>query len=219
MIPLSDENPRSIIPIVTWSLIAANVLAFIWEITTPLYLGEIVYQYGFIPVLGLQNLFDLRIFTSMFLHADPFHIIGNMLYLWVFGDNVEDCCGHSSFLIFYLISGIAGSLTMYLLDPTSPIPAIGASGAISGVLGGYMLLFPRARIRTVVFAFYFINFVRVPAFALIGFWFVLQFLYFLYSIGGVTTGVAYAAHVGGFIAGLALISVFASRRRRIRRRR
>jgi membrane associated rhomboid family serine protease len=214
MIPLSDENPRSIAPIVTWSLVGANILVFIWEAITPTPLDRIVYRYGFIPALGLQNLIDLRVFTSMFLHIDITHIAGNMLYLWVFGDNVEDCCGHISFLIFYLLSGVAGSLTMYFLEPTSLIPAVGASGAISGILGGYILLFPRARIRTVVFALYFANFVRVPAFILIGFWFVLQLLY---AMLGVMTGVAYWAHVGGFVAGLLLIIVFARRRYYVRR--
>ncbi len=214
MIPLSDENPRSIAPIVTWSLIGANILVFIWELITPIQLDDIVYRYGFIPALGLQNFISLRAFTSMFLHIDITHIAGNMLYLWVFGDNIEDSCGHLSFLIFYLLSGIAGSFTMYLLEPASPIPAIGASGVISGVLGGYILLYPKARIRTVLFALFFVNFVRVPAFALIGFWFVLQLFY---SIAGVATGVAYWAHVGGFVAGLLLISIFARRRHLIRR--
>ena len=183
MFPVSDENPRSIIPLVTWSLIGLNVLAFIWEAATPLSIDAIFYRYGFIPALGIRNFTNLRVFTSMFLHADLLHIGGNMLYLWIFGDNVEDSCGHLSFLVFYLLSGIAGSLTMYVLDPTSPIPAIGASAAISGILGGYALLYPKVRIRTVVFAFYFMNFVRVPAFALIGFWFLLQLLYFVYSMG------------------------------------
>ena len=215
MIPVSDENPRSIVPIVTWALIGANILAFVWEYATPLSLGAIVGQYGFIPALGLQNLYDFRIFTSMFLHADITHVAGNMLYLWVFGDNVEDCCGHASYLFFYLLSGIAGSLMMYVLDPTSPIPAIGASGAISGILGGYLFLYPRARVRTILFAFYFINFVRVPAMALIGFWFVLQLVY---ALLGVTTGVAYWAHVGGFVAGLLLVAAFARRRPRGRSR-
>jgi len=216
MIPLSDENPRSIVPIVTWSLIGANILVFVWEVTTltPYASGLIPYIYGFVPALGLQNLIDLRAFTSMFLHADILHLGGNMLYLWIFGDNVEDCCGHVSFLIFYFLSGIAGSFTMYFLEPTSFLPAIGASGAISGVLGGYLLLYPRARIRTVLFAFHFVSFVRVPAMALIGFWFILQLLYFM---ARATTGVAYWAHIGGFIAGLLLISIFSRRRYRVRR--
>jgi len=213
MIPVSDENPRSIVPIITWSLIGVNILVFIWEYTTPMPLWRIVDRYGFVPALGLQNLINLRVFTSMFLHADVTHISGNMLYLWVFGDNVEDCCGHLSFLVFYLLNGIAGSLTMYLLEPTSIIPAIGASGAISGVLGGYLLLYPRARIRTVVFAFYFVNLVRVPAMVLIGFWFILQFLY---AMAGIATGVAYWAHVGGFVIGLLLITIFARRRYTVR---
>jgi membrane associated rhomboid family serine protease len=210
MIPLGDENPWSLVPIVTWGLIAANALVFVWEFVTPLSMEGIVYTYGFVPALGI----NLRILTSMFLHADILHIGGNMLYLWVFGDNIEDACGHLSFLLFYLLSGVAGSLTMLLIDSTSLIPAIGASGAISGVLGGYILLYPNARIRTLVFGFIIIRFIRLPAYALIGFWFLLQFLY---GVTSVTTGVAYWAHIGGFIAGLLFISIFASRRRRRRR--
>jgi len=170
-----------------------------------------VYIYGFVPALGI----NLRILTSMFLHADITHIGGNMLYLWVFGDNIEDACGHLSFLLLYLLAGVAGSLAMLLLEPTSTIPAIGTSGAISGVLGGYVLLYPKARIRTLVFGFILVRFILLPAYVLSGFWFLLQFLY---GVVGVTTGVAYWAHIGGFIAGILLISLFASRRRRQQQR-
>jgi membrane associated rhomboid family serine protease len=150
----------------------------------------------------------------MFLHADLTHIAGNMAYLWVFGDNVEDICGHLNFLLFYLLSGVSGSLTMILVDPTSRIPAIGASGAVSGLLGAYILLYPKARIRTLVFGFIFIRVIRLPAYLLIGFWFLLQ-LY--YGLAGVVTGVAYWAHIGGFVAGFLFISLFASKRRRHKR--
>jgi len=209
MFPLGDENPRRILPIVTWSLIAANALVFVWEVFTPLSMEFIVYRYGFIPAMGI----NLRLLTSMFLHADITHIGGNMLYLWVFGDNIEDACGHVSFLLFYLLSGVAGSLTMLLIEPMSTIPAIGASGAISGILGAYILLYPHARIRTIVLAFIFIRFIRLPAYILIGFWFLLQFYY---GVAGVTTGVAYWAHIGGFVAGFLLISLFAWKHRRRR---
>jgi membrane associated rhomboid family serine protease len=207
VLPLSDENPRSILPVVTWCLIATNVLVFLWEVYMPLPLTLIIYRYGFVPALGV----NLRVITSMFIHIDVTHLAGNMLYLWVFGDNVEDACGHFPFLIFYLLSGFAGSLTMILIEPFSRVPAVGASGAVSGVLGGYMLLFPRTRIRTVLFSLGFINLVRVPAFILIGLWFLLQLLY---GLAGVVTGVAYWAHIGGFVAGLLLVRAFAMRWRR-----
>jgi membrane associated rhomboid family serine protease len=209
MLPLSDENPRSIVPITTWLLIGVNILVFVWEAISPLSLDRIVNLYGFVPALGIENFTVLRVFTSVFLHADLFHIGGNMVYLWIFGDNVENSCGHISFLLFYMLSGVIASITMLLLNSTSTVPAIGASGAIYGIPGGYILLYPRARIRTVVFSFYIVNFIRVPAFALIGFWFILQVLY---SLAGVMTGVAYTAQVGGFVAGLLLIYLFARRR-------
>jgi membrane associated rhomboid family serine protease len=209
MLPLSDENPRSIVPITTWLLIGVNILVFVWEAISPLSLDRIVNLYGFVPALGIENFTALRVFTSVFLHADLFHIGGKMVYLWIFGDNVENSCGHISFLLFYMLSGVIASITMLLLNSTSTVPAIGASGAIYGILGGYILLYPRARIRTVVFSFYIVNFIRVPAFALIGFWFILQVLY---SLADVMTGVAYTAHVGGFVAGLLLIYLFARAR-------
>jgi membrane associated rhomboid family serine protease len=159
--------------------------------------------------LGIENFTVLRVFTSVFLHADLFPIWGNMVYLWIFGGNVENSCGHISFLLFYMLSGVIASITMLLLNSRSTVPAIGASGAIYGILGGYILLYPRARIRTVVLSFYIVNFIRVPAFALIGFWFILQVLC---SLAGVMTGVTYTAHVGGFVAGLLLIYLFARRR-------
>ncbi|MEM2093820.1 MAG: rhomboid family intramembrane serine protease [Candidatus Bathyarchaeia archaeon] len=207
MFPLGDENPYNLTPIVTWGLLVVNILVFLWELITPLSLMRIVYTYGFIPALG----FNIRLLTSMFLHADIVHLAGNMVYLWVFGDNVEDACGHLRFLLFYLLSGVSGSVALFFIEPTSPTPAIGASGAVSGLLGAYILLYPRARIRTLVLGFLSVRVIRLPAFILIGFWFLLQFYY---GVSGVVSGVAYWAHIGGFIAGFLFIPIFATRRRR-----
>jgi len=206
MFPLRDENPRHIFPIVTWGMIALNVSIFIWEIFTPRAIEEIFYAYGFIPVRRIQ----FGMITSMFLHGDILHIAGNMLYLYIFGDNIEDACGHTRFLIFYIICGVGASILTMFLEPMSTLPVIGASGAISGVLGGYILLYPKARIRTAIFSLGFIQLVYIPAFFMIGFWFVLQILY---AWIGVSTGVAYWAHIGGFVTGLVLIRPLAVRDR------
>ena len=205
MLPLRDDNPSHIFPIVAWGLIALNIAVFIWEILlTAQTILEISLTYGFIPVRGIQY----GIITSMFIHNDPIHLVGNMLYLYIFGDNIEDACGHLRFLIFYIICGVGASLLMMFIDPMTDIPLIGASGAISGVLGGYIVLYPRARIRTAIISLGFIQLVYLPAFLTIGFWFVLQMLY---AWAGVFTGVAYWAHIGGFITGLILIRLLANR--------
>jgi len=205
MLPLRDDNPSHTFPIVAWGLIALNIAVFIWEILlTSQTILEISLTYGFIPVRGIQY----GIITSMFIHNDPIHLVGNMLYLYIFGDNIEDACGHLRFLIFYIICGVGASLLMMFIDPMTDIPLIGASGAISGVLGGYIVLYPRARIRTAIISLGFIQLVYLPAFLTIGFWFVLQMLY---AWTGVFTGVAYWAHIGGFITGLILIRLLANR--------
>jgi len=207
MFPLKDENPNRIFPLITWALLGVNVLVFIWEMLTPLSWEEIFDTYGFVPSRGI---IQLGIFTSVFLHGDVLHLAGNMLYLYVFGDNVEDACGYVSYIFFYIVCGVAASLLLMFIDPYSSDPVIGASGAISGILGAYIILYPRARIRTAVLAFHFIHLVYLPAFALIGFWFILQLGY---ALLGVYTGVAYWAHIGGFLAGLLLIRFCSSRRR------
>jgi len=148
--------------------------------------------------------------TSMFLHGGLLHLFGNMLYLYIFGDNIEDMCGHLSFFVFYILSGILASLAFALTAWGSKVPAVGASGAISGVLGGYIVLFPKVRIRTAVTLGWFIRLINVPAYVMIGFWFAYQFLL---ALATVETGVAYWAHVGGFAAGAALVKVFARRKR------
>lgn len=174
--------------------------------------------FGFVPArfdLTLHGKIDLYVlftlFSSMFLHADILHILGNMVYLWVFGDNVEDSCGHLGYLVFYLLSGLAGGLLHYYSDPTSIIPSLGASGAISGVLAGYLVLFPIARIRVAVVGYWgFFRIIRIRAFWMIGFWFLMQ-VFFVFIAD--TSGVAYWAHIGGFIAGLLMIKLFARERR------
>jgi membrane associated rhomboid family serine protease len=192
----------------TWTLIAGNVLGFVWQISgSSVRFEEIIYTYGYVPYLVLNQGTYYMFLTSMFLHADWWHLGGNMLFLWVFGDNIEDICGHSPYFFFYLLSGIFASLlfTLFTTDPT--IPAIGASGAVSGVLGAYLVRFPHARIRTLVFFGYFVRLTAVPAYVTIGLWFLLQLVYGLLG----APGVAWWAHVGGFLAGAGLIRVFARR--------
>jgi len=217
MIPIQDQNPTSIRPYVNWALIAANVVIFIYTLTL-LDPGNFICEYGLKPaeVTGLSPAFQgpceqvgafrnaglLTFLTSMFLHGGLAHIGGNMLYLWIFGDNIEDLAGHIPYLAFYLTTGVVGSLAHIFSDPSSPIPAVGASGAISGVLGAYILRFPHAKVRTAIFLRFWIQFVRVPAWIMIGFWFLLQLVEsFVVTVTGAVGGVAYFAHIGGFIAG------------------
>ncbi len=208
MFPLHDENPTRTKPFITWIIIIITVLVFIWQYKNNMN-EEIIYNYGEIPIFILNGEKLYTLITSIFLHGNILHIFGNMLYLFVFGDNVEDKFGHLKFLILYFIFGIAGSLTHTFIAYISEsidllIPAIGASGAISGILGAYIVLFPRARIISIVPSYYFIRIARIPAIFFIGFWFILQFLY---GIIGITSGVAYWAHIGGFISGF-IIAIF-----------
>jgi membrane associated rhomboid family serine protease len=222
MIPLKDVNPTERFPVFTVSIIIICTLIFIREISMPqIQLEQFVRDYGLVPsVLFNENiplLYRLsRIFTSMFLHGSFAHLIGNMLYLWIFGNNIEDRLGHLRFLIFYLLCGIAAGLAQASAFPDSSTPMIGASGAIAGVLGGYLIMFPGARIITLVIIFYYITLQEIPAFIVIGIWFLLQFMSSLGSLAGIQTGVAYIAHVGGFIAGLVLIMLFPKRKRHYR---
>jgi membrane associated rhomboid family serine protease len=169
-----------------------------------------IQTYGFVPALVQKNSDQYyRFITSMFLHGGLIHLGGNMLYLYIFGDNLEDMCGHLSYLIFYLICGISASLLFMASAWDSTMPAIGASGAISGVLSGYVILFPKVRVMTAIPVGFFIRVVHVPAFVMISLWFVYQFLL---AITGAETTVAYWAHVGGFLAGLVFVRVFARRK-------
>ena len=204
--PISDDNPSSSRPYVTYLLIGLCSFIFILQ-----YLSQmnpaIFYNYGFVPAAFFSDYSSLTIFTSMFLHGSFFHILGNMLYLWIFGDNVEDSMGKTRFIIFYFTCGIIAALTQALIDPSSDIPMVGASGAIAGVLGAYLMLFPRANVKCLVFIIIIIQMIRVPAFLVLGIWIISQFFNITISDsdGG---GVAYFAHIGGFLSGMFLVSFF-----------
>ena len=218
MIPLRDDIRSEKRPFVTWGLMAACVGVFIYQTLSEYQdpkAGElIVNAYGMIPrdIVSGRHLWTL--ITSMFLHGGFFHIIGNMLYLWIFGDNVEDAFGHLWFFIVYLFTGVVGSLLQIMLMPTSTIATIGASGAISGVMGAYFVLFPRARVLTLIPIFFFIRLIYLPAPLLLGFWILLQILYGCSSVPGTGGGVAYFAHIGGFVSGLILGLLVRNRVRR-----
>jgi hypothetical protein len=219
MIPLKDINPSRTTPFVNVTLILINVVVFFYQVTLPLGAQKaFVFAYGTVPAKipallaghGSLQLALGPLFTSMFLHGGLMHLLGNMLFLYIFGDNIEDHFGHLGYLLFYLVCGIGSGLVHVLFNLNSHIPAIGASGAISGVMGAYILLFPRARILT----FFFIFLIPVPAFLILGYWFVFQFLEALGGVGGDPAGgVAVWAHVGGFLIGM-LITVIVGRRDR-----
>lgn len=201
--PYRDDNPRILIPYVNYFLIALNVLVFLYQtglgLTDPRLPRQFIHAYGLIPAdFALAN-----IFTSMFIHGGLFHLIGNMWFLWIFGDNVESAFGHWKYLIFYLLCGIGAALTQVLVNASSPIPMVGASGAIAGVLGTYMVRYPHARVHVLIFIFIFITTIQVPAFYVLGFWFLVQLTNGLGTLGIDTTGgVAWFAHVGGFTMGV-----------------
>jgi len=223
LIPIRDENRSQTTPHITRILILVNIIVFIpllyftffpEDIMVRQFVKSLVYNFTMVPadILQAKNLHTL--FTSMFLHADIFHIGGNMLFLYIFGDNVEDAFGHFRYLLFYLICGLAADFVHILSLITTPtelaIATLGASGAISGVMGAYILMYPRARIRTLVLA-YFIAVVSVPAVFFLGFWFLLQLLYTGFDISG---GVAYWAHIGGFVAGMVLALIVRRRKKK-----
>lgn len=224
MFPIHDDNPTRITPYVSYILLIACVLVFIWQISLGDAQQQAVYAFGVIPSVlfatkslpaELQILPAwLTIFSSMFLHGGWMHLIGNMLYLWVFGNNVEDSMGHGRFIVFYLLCGLFAALTQAVLNPASEIPMIGASGAISGVLGAYLLLHPHARILVVIPIGILIYTPWIAAYWVLGFWFVLQILNSLVSASD-TGGVAYGAHLGGFVAGMILIPLFKYRHVRL----
>jgi len=210
MIPISDELPSRRIPAVTWALIAANVVIFLFQLTLGSRVDQLYMALGTVPAY-ITDPFNhplafVTLFTSMFLHGGWAHLFGNMLYLWIFGDNVEDIFGHAGYLLFYLAAGAIAGLAQVAVAPSSMVPGIGASGAIAGVLGVYLVLFPRAPVRVLIPAFYFWRIARLPALIVLGFWFVLQLFNGALSLGAgnfATGGVAWFAHLGGFVAGLA----------------
>lgn len=220
MIPFKDDNPTQTFPIVTISLIAINCLIFIWQITSPMGIEKIAYYFGAIPhnLLSSNVIIQpihpiMTVFTSMFLHGGFLHLAGNMLYLWIFGNNIEDSLGHLRFIVFYLLSGIVAVYSHSITDPDSFIPMIGASGAVSGILGAYLLLFPKAKVYTFFFFGFFWQIVRLPAIVVIGFWAIIQIVSGMLSYGiGQQGGVAWFAHLGGFIMGLLTIKLWLPKR-------
>jgi membrane associated rhomboid family serine protease len=222
MFPLKDDNPIQITPIVTWVLIAINVMVFLYQLMLGPQSGRLfVFQYGAIPavVFGDQTLPEaiaiipagLSIFTSMFLHGGWMHLIGNMWFLWIFGNNIEDAMGSLKFLVFYLICGCLAAFSHIVTNVESVVPMIGASGAISGVLGAYLLLYPRARVYTLIFLGIFSRLLYLPAGIILGYWFLIQVLSNSFSGNQSGGGVAFGAHVGGFLAGILLVGLFKKR--------
>jgi membrane associated rhomboid family serine protease len=221
MIPLRDLNPTRTTPFVTLFIIAANVAIFIYQVMLPQ--GpeqQFVLHYGMVPdrlslelgSTGAPLLGMAPVLTSMFLHGGFMHILGNMWFLWVFGDNIEDRLGHFRFVWFYLLCGVGAALAHFLTDPRSTIPVIGASGAISGVLGAYLVLFPGQRVITLIPLIVIMTTVRLPAVIILGYWFVLQFVNGLGALAGPQgPGVAWWAHIGGFVLGMVLVKAFEPR--------
>jgi membrane associated rhomboid family serine protease len=217
VIPIHDDNPTERTPFVTVLFIAVCVVVFFYQASLPREPGELfVFQYGAIPsvLFGIASLPDesaaavpagLTLMTSMFLHGGWMHLLGNMLYLWIFGNNVEDAMGHAKFVVFYLLCGILAALSHAITDPSSQIPMVGASGAISGVLGAYLLLFPHAHVLVLLPG---IGMTRVAAGVVLGMWFITQLVSGGMSVGATGGGVAFFAHIGGFVAGMALIGLF-----------
>jgi membrane associated rhomboid family serine protease len=228
MIPIRDDQPRFSTPYVTYFLIGLNLVIFLFEASlTPQSFKDLLFQLGMIPAnitgvltgtrgLGLIAAF-LPALTSTFLHGSWMHVIGNMWFLWIFGDNIEDYLGHFQYLLFYLLSGLGAAFAQVILNPHSRVPTVGASGAIAGVLGAYFLLYPRAKVLIwfpILFLFY------LPAWVTLGYWFAMQFVSgaatSMAAYSESTGGVAFWAHVGGFVAGIVLIKIFPERPRRYR---
>jgi membrane associated rhomboid family serine protease len=209
--------------VVTILIIIVNVLMFLWELSLGQSLQPAIMNIGFVPARFWSPVSYLaldieRMFISMFLHGGLLHIGANMLYLWIFGDNIEDRLGHVRYTIFYFLCGIIATLTHAIANPSSTVPAIGASGAIAGVLGAYLILFPKARVTTLIPIFFFITIREIPAVVLLGLWFVLQLFSGVGSLGVRDAqdlgGVAYFAHIGGFVSGMILIVLMGGTRRR-----
>ena len=211
MIPLRDTIPSTRRPIVNHAIIVANLAVFLYEVSLGRDLESFIFTHGLVP----RDFMVRTLVTSMFLHGGWFHVLANMLYLWIFGDNVEDRLGHLRYAVFYLLCGMAAGVAQARPSPHSNVPMVGASGAIAGVTGAYLLFFPRARIVTLVPIFIFLRVVEVPAFVFLLFWFAMQLLAGLEALGGQRMGgVAFWAHVGGFVSGMILGPLLALRPRR-----
>lgn len=224
MIPYKDDNPTRSFPIVTIGLLTLNTVVFLFQLVLPFNAQQVVYAYGAVPhflltftmVQPVHPFFT--VFTSMFLHGGLLHLISNMLYLWIFGDNIEDALGHMRFLLFYFLCGAAAAYSHALTDPSSLLPMVGASGAVAGVLGAYLLLFPGARVHTLIFFGFFVQTVRLPAVLVLGFWIVIQFVNGILSTGlAEQGGVAWFAHIGGFACGILIVRLLFKTRKGFRR--
>jgi membrane associated rhomboid family serine protease len=232
MIPIKDDIPSQSYPIVNVTLIIINIIAFIYELSLGEELQNFFNEYGIIPLKyfyeGIENvdgtvtyfsIYDrvIPIFTSMFLHGGWLHLISNMLYLWIFGDNVEDRMGHFRYLVFYILCGVAAAFAHIITNQNSDIPTIGASGAIAGVLGGYLLLYPFARIIVILPVFFFLQLLKLPALFVLGFWFITQIFQGTLSLNvesSASGGVAWWAHIGGFVFGLIAVNFFQKQSRK-----
>jgi membrane associated rhomboid family serine protease len=218
MFPLKDTQPSYSRPVVTIALIVVNVLVFLFEYSLgPRTLNAFIESYGLVP----DHFQVSRIFTSMFLHGGWMHVLGNMWFLWIFGDNIEDLLGHAKFLVFYLLCGIVAALGQVIAGPYSTVPMVGASGAIAGVMGAYLVKFPRARVLTLVFVLFFITTIEIPAPLMLAYWFVIQLFSGFGSIAQTHLsqgGTAFFAHIAGFVAGMALVKVMGSSAQYNRRR-
>jgi membrane associated rhomboid family serine protease len=227
MFPIRDDQPRYSTPYLTYCLIALNLLIYLFEsLLDPHSLEVLVYQFGLVPAQVTRALASghsinlvalaLPFLTSMFLHGGWGHVIGNMWFLWIFGDNIEDHLGHFKYIVFYLLCGLTAALTQFILTPNLRAPTVGASGAIAGVMGAYFILYPRAKVLVWLFILVF----YVPAWVMLGYWFVVQFLSGTASVvataGQGGPGIAFGAHVGGFLAGIVLIKIFSERPHRQR---
>jgi membrane associated rhomboid family serine protease len=225
MIPYKDDNPTETFPFVTIAFIAINTLVFLWQVATPEGMRGAFFSYGAVPsaILKFESQQPIHpvatVFTSMFMHGGVLHLAGNMLYLWIFGNNIEDRVGHVKFVIFYLIGGVIAAYAHALASPASNVPMVGASGAVAAVLGAYLLLFPRASVYTIIFLGFFVQVVRLPALIVIGFWAIIQFVNGMVERGMIAQGgVAWFAHIGGFLFGVIAIKLFMSLNKRGMRR-
>ena len=216
MFPIRDSEPSYTKPVVTMFIIAVNLLVFLFEASLdPYTLNAFIAHYGLIPA----EFHASAIFTSMFVHGGWLHVLGNMWFLWIFGNNIEDILGHEKYLIFYILCGVAAAITQTYFALDSQVPMVGASGAIAGVMGAYLIKFPHARIRTLFF-FIFIMFFDIPAWVMLVYWFAIQFFSGIGSIAESTAnsgGTAFFAHVGGFLAGILLVNLLRPRQRYVRR--
>ncbi|MDQ7784807.1 MAG: rhomboid family intramembrane serine protease [Desulfomonilaceae bacterium] len=223
MIPLRDSTRSETVPYVTVALIILNGVVWLYEVALGPHVERYIFEYGLIP-LKFMNYSEhpggflanalIPLFSSIFMHAGWMHVIGNMWFLWIFGDNIEDRLGHLGYLVFYLVCGIGASLIHVVFHPTSTLPMVGASGAISGVLGAYLISFPHARVHTLLIIFVLIRFVEIPAFVFLIVWFLFQFLASTAGAGAQQDvgGVAYWAHMGGFVVGIVVLFLMPKRK-------